>query len=158
MKSKQELLQSIYEELLASWNSHDAKAYANLFSEAGVVVGFDGSAMYGQADIQKQLQQIFRDHNVSSYVSIVREIKQWSHDIFLVTTTVGMIPPGGSAVNPEVNAIQNMVVSLEREPGKILLFQNTPAAYHGRSEKVEQLTKELNEVAAERTVDWYAAN
>lgn len=153
MQSKKEQLQAIYLHLLESWNSNDATAYADLFSDDGFVVGFDGSEMHGREDIQKQLQQIFKDHRVSPYVSIVRETRQWSQDIFMLTSTVGMIPFGSSTVNPKVNAIQNMVVSFEHGKGEIIFFQNTPAAYHGRPEKAEQLTQELNSAVAKSRVD-----
>jgi uncharacterized protein (TIGR02246 family) len=147
MENQKALVQTIYKQLLESWNSHNADAYSNLFADDGFVVGFDGSEMHGREDIQKQLQQIFNDHHVSSYVTIVRDIRQWSPHIFMLTATVGMISPGDPSVNPKVNAIQSMVVSLEHKPGKILMFQNTPAAYHGRPEKAGQLTKELDTAA-----------
>jgi uncharacterized protein (TIGR02246 family) len=150
MESQSVIVRTIYDQLIDSWNSQDAEAYAQLFADDGHVVGFDGSEMQGRDDIRKQLEQIFRDHHVASYVTIVRSVKQWSPDIFMLTASVGMLPPGSSSVNPNVNAVQNVVVKFEQGQPKILLFQNTPAAYHGRSEKAEQLTRELNAAATEK--------
>jgi uncharacterized protein (TIGR02246 family) len=150
MDSQSVIVRTIYDQLIDSWNSQDAEAYAHLFADDGHVVGFDGSEMQGRDDIRKQLQQIFTDHTVASYITIVRSIKQWSSDIFMLTANVGMLPPGSSSINPKVNAVQNVVVKFERGQPQILLFQNTPAAYHGRPEKSEQLTQELNSAATEK--------
>jgi hypothetical protein len=54
-----------------------------------------------------------------------------------------MVAPGLTDINPVLNAIQSVVI--QKRDGKywIALFQNTPAAFHGRCEESEKLTKEL---------------
>lgn len=54
-----------------------------------------------------------------------------------------MVPPGGSDINPAVNAIQSLVAVRREDLWRIALFQTTPAAFHGRPELSEQLTSEL---------------
>ena len=57
-----------------------------------------------------------------------------------------MVAPGTSDLNPAVNAIQSLVL-IERDGTLwIALFQNTPAAFHGRPDASEALTRELTEV------------
>lgn len=47
---------------------------------------------------------------------------------------------------PERNAIQTLVAGLQQRVWRIEMFHNTPAAFHGRPEAVEALTRELREV------------
>ena len=56
-----------------------------------------------------------------------------------------MVPSGQSEINPAVNAIQTLIGQKEQEEFLIALFQNTPAAFHGRPELSRQLTEELQE-------------
>ena len=46
-------------------------------------------------------------------------------------------------VNPAANAHQTLVAEEEAGDWRIVLFQNTPAQYHGRPHLVEQQTAEL---------------
>jgi hypothetical protein len=54
-----------------------------------------------------------------------------------------MVPPGQHDIHPGVNAVQTIIATRNGGPWRITLFQNTPAAYHGRPELTEQLTAEL---------------
>jgi hypothetical protein len=45
-----------------------------------------------------------------------------------------------------VNAVQCVVAVLEAREPRIASLQNTPAAFHGRPQLAEQLTRELAEV------------
>jgi hypothetical protein len=58
-----------------------------------------------------------------------------------------MVPPGQTQVNPAVNAVQSLVVQQEGSRWRIHLFQNTPAAFHGRPEAAAALTSELQRQA-----------
>jgi hypothetical protein len=58
---------------------------------------------------------------------------------------VGMVQPGQKQINPKTNAIQSLMVVNEMDHFRIALFQNTPAAFHGRPQLVEQLTEELQQ-------------
>ena len=63
----------------------------------------------------------------------------------MLRAVAGMIPPGQTEINPKVNAIQTLVTQEETGKFKIVIFQNTPAAFHGRPELSLQLTSELQE-------------
>jgi uncharacterized protein (TIGR02246 family) len=134
---------ALYEELIAGWNAQDADRYAAPFADDGVVIGFDGSEMEGRGAIADEMRRIFADHETADYVAKVRCVSALGSDAAVLRAVVGMIPPGGSEVLGERHAHQTVVAVGDR----IVLFQNTPAQYHGRPEVVERLTSELQAVA-----------
>jgi uncharacterized protein (TIGR02246 family) len=136
----------LYKKLLESWNNNNPGDFANLFAENGNTIGFDGSQMNGRRQINDELSQIFANHKVSSYVGIIREVRPLSSTTFILRAVAGMVPPGQSEINPAVNAIQTLIGQKEQEEFLIALFQNTPAAFHGRPELSRQLTEELQQV------------
>ncbi len=136
----------VYEQLLNAWNNHDAEGFAALFADDGNVVGFDGSSMNGREDIAAELGRIFADHKTASYVAKLREVREVAQQLVLIRAVVGMVHPGQSGINPETNSIQHLLLSKQGGHFKIEVFQNTPAAYHGRPDLAEALTQELTEV------------
>jgi uncharacterized protein (TIGR02246 family) len=143
-----EIARTLYRQLLAAWNAHDARAMAALFASNGNLVGFDGSSVNGRTEIEAHLAGIFAHHVTAAYVGIVREVRPLGDDVLLLRAVAGMIPPGKSEIYPAVNAVQTLVVFRSADRWSIALFQNTPAAFHGRPELVEQLTAELQAAAA----------
>ena len=139
-------IRKVYHSLLESWNRNDPAAFAKFFTEEGSVVGFDGSQMNGRIQIEKELHQIFSNHKVASYVTIVREVRKLSDSVYLLRATAGMVAQGQNQVNPKVNAVQTLVAQIKDGQILISLFQNTPAAFHGRPELSLQLTQELQSV------------
>jgi uncharacterized protein (TIGR02246 family) len=136
-------LRQIHATLLDCWNRRDAAGFASLFATEGNLVGFDGSAVDGAAAIQAHLEQIFADHVPAAFVAIVREVRSLGPHTAMLRAVVGMVPPGQSRVNPAVNAQQSVVANDDGAGWRIQLFQNTPAAFHGRPEAVKALTAEL---------------
>jgi uncharacterized protein (TIGR02246 family) len=141
--SNEQAIRDLYRALLDCWNSGDADGMAALLSTSGSVIGFDGSQMNGRAEMAATLGQIFANHKTAAYVSIVREVRLVRDDVAILRAVVGMVPPGQSDINPAVNAVQSIVAVRENDAWRIALFQNTPAAYHGRPEASEELTEEL---------------
>lgn len=135
----------IYQKLLESWNNCNAADFADLFSDDGNVIGFDGSQMNGRKEINSQLSQIFSNHKTASYISIIREVRALNPDIFVLRAVVGMVPPGQFDINPAVNAIQTLIAQKQNDQFTIAAFQNTPAAFHERPDLREQLTNELRQ-------------
>jgi uncharacterized protein (TIGR02246 family) len=136
----------LYQRLLEAWNRASADDFAAPFAEDGNVVGFDGSIMNGRAEITSALRGIFAHHRTAAYVARVREVRELAPGVVLVRSTVGMIPPGKTELNPAVNAIQSLVVVGHGADARIALLHNTPAAFHGRPELADELTQELTEV------------
>lgn len=136
-------VRALYAAMLDAWNRGDAAAYAACFADDALAIGFDGSQMAGRAQIERDLSAIFRDHKVARYVPIVRSAREIGPGVVILHANVGMVPPGADDVRPEVNAIQSLVAQQAGGEWKIVQFQNTPAAFHGRPEVAEALTEEL---------------
>lgn len=145
MDSELGSVKSLYMQLLDAWNARDAAAFAGLFAPHGAMVGFDGSAARGPAEIEAHLSPIFRDHPTARYVTIVRDLHEIADGVALLQATVGMVPPGEQQLKPERNALQVLLASREGEQAdwRIEMFQNTPAAFHGRPDDARKLTEEL---------------
>jgi uncharacterized protein (TIGR02246 family) len=141
--SEEAPVMALYRRLLDAWNARDASAYAACFEDEGHVIGFDGSTMDGRAQIDSTLRQIFADHVTAAYVAKVRGVELLGPDVAVLRAAVGMVPPGGSDINPAVNALQTMVAARRDGAWRSVLFQNTPAQFHGRPEAAAALTEEL---------------
>ncbi|HEX7746258.1 MAG TPA: SgcJ/EcaC family oxidoreductase [Micromonosporaceae bacterium] len=152
MPATEDAARDLYAQLLAAWNRRDADAYATLFTDDGVVIGFDGSQMHGSGEVREQLRTIFADHPTATYVAKVRTVRALGTQAVLLRAIAGMTPPGGSELNPAVNAVQCLVAERQADGWRIALFQNTPAQYHGRPGLVAQHTAELAELPPGQTV------
>ena len=133
----------LYRQLLEAWDKRNARDFALLFAPDGNIVGFDGTQVFGQADIGAHLSEIFSHHQTARYVSIVREVRSLTDGATILSAVTGMVPPDKDDINPDVNAVQTMVAVRKSGAWKIALFQNTPAAFHDRPDAAKKLTKEL---------------
>lgn len=88
-------VETLYRRLLDRWNARNAAAMAGLFAPEGGMVGFDGSAIDGHAQIERHLTPIFKDHPTAAFVGTVREIRPLGPPASLLRAVVGMVPPGG---------------------------------------------------------------
>ncbi|KND60269.1 hypothetical protein BVER_05009 [Candidatus Burkholderia verschuerenii] len=138
----------VYLGLLHDWNRQDAAAaMAARFAERGSLVGFDGSAIDGRACIEAHLRPIFAAHPTPLFVGRVREVRRMAGgQTLLLRAIAGMWPRDATELNPALNAVQTMVLSLNDGAYRIEMFQNTPAAFHGRPEESERLSAELREL------------
>ncbi|MBP2078313.1 SgcJ/EcaC family oxidoreductase [Oceanobacillus polygoni] len=144
--SLHEEIQELYQKLIDAWNKRDAEGMADQFSEQGVQIGFDGSKVVGKAEILSHVKPIFEDHPTAPFVTKIKSIRPLGKDAAILHAIAGMIPPGKADIEPNVNAHQTLVAVKMGDHWKIELFQNTPAAFHGRPELVEQMTEELREL------------
>lgn len=138
-------VRSLYHTLLENWNTQNASGFANLFARDGIAIGFDGSQMSGLQEIYDEISKVFSSHKVSTYVGIVREVRALSTTVFLLHSVAGMVAPEESKINPEVNAVQILIAKKDQGKFCIAVFQNTPAAFHGRTELNQHLTEELQQ-------------
>jgi uncharacterized protein (TIGR02246 family) len=140
-------VRDLYAHLMASWNARDAAGFAALFTRDGHIVGFDGSMVDGSQAIADHLAQVFGSHETATYVYKVRDVQQVVSGAALLRAVVGMVPPGGTDLNPSVNAVQSLLATAHQSgEWRAVLLHTTPAAFHGRPEAVEALTSELREV------------
>ena len=144
--SEETAVSALYQQLLDNWNRRDAAGFAALYDEDSEVVGFDGSQMFGRAEIESTLAQIFADHMTATYVSKIRGVRFLAPEVAVLRAVVGMIPPGKKDLNPDANAIQTLVATKQGGQWHIAVFQNTPAQFHGRPELVKALTEELRQL------------
>ncbi|WP_139488685.1 SgcJ/EcaC family oxidoreductase [Brevibacillus dissolubilis] len=139
-------VQALYQQLIHAWNNRNARAMADLFAADGEMIGFDGSQAIGPEDIFSHVHPIFENHPTAPFVTKVKGIRLIGSDAVMLRAIAGMIPPGQSELNPNVNAHQTLIAVQKEGSWQIQLFQNTPAQFHGRPELVEQMTAELSEV------------
>ena len=142
----QKAVSNLYRRLIEGWNARDANAMASLLGADALVIGFDGSQMSGPGEVRTELGRIFADHETATYVTKVRSVKPLGADATLLHVVAGMVPPGGSEIMPERNAVQVVAAQREGDSWMVALFQTTPADFHGRPDLVEALTAELAEL------------
>jgi uncharacterized protein (TIGR02246 family) len=136
-------IRDLYVRMIAGWNADDAAAMTRDFADDGQIVGFDGSEVSGREQIASHLAGIFANHKVASYVTLVREVRALAPGVMLLRAHAGMVPPGKSEINRATNAVQTLIAVKRGDQWQIALFQNTPAAWHGREDDVNALTAEL---------------
>ena len=136
-------VRELYRQMLDGWKKRNADAFAAPFAEDGESIGFDGSQMVGRTDIVSTLRQIFADHLTAPYVSKVKSVTLLSPEVAILRAIAGMVPPGQSDINPAVNTLQTLIAVKRDGQWRIVLFQNTPAQFHGRPDLVQQMTEEL---------------
>jgi len=139
-------IEKLYRELLTFWNKQNGVGMASLFTEDASVIGFDGSQMNGQLQIETELKRVFTNHTTARFVWKIEEIRFLDSQTALLRGIVGMVPPGKKELNSATNAIQSLVAIKRHDIWKIALFQNTPAQFHGRPELVDAMTKELSKL------------
>jgi uncharacterized protein (TIGR02246 family) len=141
-------VRALYGDLLDAWNRRDAGDFARLFAPDGHLVGFDGSQA-ASSEIESHLRPIFDSHPTAAYVAKVlqvREVPPAGGRAAVLRAIAGMVPPGQDRVNPDVNAVQSLVAEEHEGTWWIVLFQTTPAQYHGRPDLAEQHTAEIQQL------------
>ena len=143
-------IESYYRQLLAAWNRRDAEAFAALFTDDGLAVAFDGSVMHGRAEIASTLASVFLNERTGTYAAILRGVSDIAPGVALLRAIVGMVSIDSFDLSPTINATQSVVYVESAGDIKVALLQSTPAAFHGRPEVAEALTRELEEIARSR--------
>lgn len=140
-------IQKLYKQLIDAWNERHALKMAELFAGDGEMIGYDGSLVVGKDEIFAHLDPIFRDHPTAPFVTKVKHVRFLGSETAILRSIAGMVPPGQNDINPNVNAHQTLVAVRNNNGNwQIVLFQNTPAQFHGRPELVEEMTEELRAV------------
>jgi uncharacterized protein (TIGR02246 family) len=147
MKS-QELneVETLYTQLIHAWNNRSAEDMAERFANEGEMIGFDGSQIIGKEEIAQHLQPIFASHPTAPFVTKMKSVRFLGEDAIILRAIAGMIPPGQSDINPNVNTHHTLISVKHGGQWKIELFQNTPAQFHGREDLVQEFTEELREL------------
>jgi uncharacterized protein (TIGR02246 family) len=138
-------VRALYRRLLDGWNERSAAAFAAPFAEDGEAIGFDGSQHTGRAGIAADMRRILADHPTAAYVAKVRGVYPLAPAAAILRAVAGLVPPGQADLNPATNALQTLVAARRDGRWQIVLFQNTPAQFHGRPELARALTEELRQ-------------
>jgi len=134
---------ALYNALLHQWNKRSAAGFAGAFMSNGNMIGFDGSQLNGQAEIHSVFEEIFGNFPTAAYIAIIKEVRLLTADTAVLLAVAGMVPQGQEDISPAVNAIHAITAVKEHGEWRIALFQNTPAAFHGRPEMSEKLNEDL---------------
>ncbi|MDF2816036.1 MAG: hypothetical protein K0Q81_2236 [Paenibacillus sp.] len=138
-------VRDIYKQLLEGWNNRDAEAMCEPFAEDGELIGYDGSQVNGKMEIISHLHPIFANHPTGAFVAKPKEIRFLAPDVAVLRAIAGMVLSGQSDLHPEVNTHHTLVAAKREDAWRIILFQNTPAQFHGRPHLVQEMTDELRE-------------
>lgn len=136
-------IRELYRQIIEAWDKRNARDFALLFAPDGNIVGFDGTQVFGQTDVGAHVSEIFSHHQTARYVSIVREVRSLTDGATILSAVAGMVPPDKDDIDPDTNAVQTLVAVKKAGAWKIALFQNTPAALHGRPDAAKKLMEEL---------------
>lgn len=139
-------VRTLHQRFLESWNSRLAEGVASLFTEDGYLIGFDGSQHIGRPSIAADLRKLFSEHVTPRYVGKARGVRPLSSDAAVLLAVAGMVSPGKTDIEPNLNTVQSLVAVRRTDRWQIASLQNTPAQYHGRPQLVEELTEELREL------------
>ena len=139
-------MNGLYRRLIEGWNAGDAGAMAGALAPDGLVIGFDGSQMFGSGEVGTELGRIFADHQTAAYVTKVRSVTPLGADAALLHAVAGMVSPEDSQIMPDRNSIQTVVGRRGDDGWRVELFQTTPARFDGRPELSEALAQELAEL------------
>ena len=140
-------IKTLYHNLIHAWNNRDAKSMADQFTTQGELIGFDGSQASGRNTIYSHLEPIFAEHPTPPFISVIKDVHFLGPEVAMLRAIVGMIPPGKTELETDLNAHQTLIAVKEKDGWKIKLFQNTPAQFHGRPDLVERMTEELKRVS-----------
>jgi hypothetical protein len=59
-----------------------------------------------------------------------------------------VVPAGADDINPVLNAVQSLVAERRNGGWRVVLYHNTPAAFHGRPDDADALSTELRQERA----------
>ena len=142
-------IRALYSQFLDGWNRRSGAAVAAGFADDGDIIGFDGTHHRGRLSIAADLRAVFGSHQTPAYVAVVRSVRPIAEGVAILIANAGMIPPGGSDLDPDLHTVHTLVAVDEgRGRWRISLFQATPAAWHGHEHLRDELTEELRGLLA----------
>lgn len=67
----EDAMHGLHRRLIDGWNAGDAGTMAGALAPDGLLIGFDGSQMFGSGEVATELGRIFADHQTAAYVTMV---------------------------------------------------------------------------------------
>jgi uncharacterized protein (TIGR02246 family) len=125
--SEETAVRDVYQQMMDAWNRGSGSALADLFTEDGHLVGFDGTHLRGRQEIGPFHQRLFdRWLKGSRLVGEVTDVRFLGPDVALLHAVGGTVLRGKRGPAPERDSIQTLVAT--RQAGgdwRLAAFQNT---------------------------------
>ena len=141
-------IRALYVAFIDGWNQRSGAAVSSGFADDGDMIGFDGSHTAGRLSIAAEFRKIFGSHPTPLYVALIQSVRSMADGVAVLHAHAGMIPPGGSDLDPDLLAVHTMTAVQDGGRWRIGLFQATPAGWHQRPEAREALLGELRGLLA----------
>lgn len=119
-------VRDLYRRLLDGWNMGSGAAFADVFTEDGDLVAFDGTRFKGRGEIETSHQELFdRWMKGTHLVGEVRDVRFPSPDVAVMHAVGSTVMRGKSEPSPERDSIQTLVATRESGGWRLAAFQNT---------------------------------
>jgi uncharacterized protein (TIGR02246 family) len=125
--SDEAAVREVYQRFMEAWNRGSGAGLAEVFTEDGDLVGFDGTHLQGPQEIGPFHQQLFDKWLKGSRLLVqVTGVRFLSPDVALMHAVGRTVMRGEQAPTPERDSIQTLVVT-RQEGGdwRLAAFQNT---------------------------------
>lgn len=127
-------IRALYQRLMDGWNAGSAEAFADVFTEDGDLVGFDGMHFKGRKEIAAFHQPLFDKWlKGTRLVGEVKDIRFLGPDAAVLHAVGGTIMPGKTVPAPERDSIQTLVAAKSGDEWHFVAFQNTRVRPMGRN-------------------------
>ena len=123
----EQAITEVLERFTEAWNTHDAKAYADLFAENADFTNVFGQSFHGRETIEAQHAKIFasmfKDSRITSMHSTVRLIDQLFASVDVIWTMSGAVDMKGNSW-ADRKGLMSLVMKSENEVWSILIMHN----------------------------------
>lgn len=110
-----------------AWNTHDAKAYADLFAANADFTNVFGQTFHGSKAIEEQHERIFatmfKDSRITSMHPRIRLIDQIFAAVDVVWTMSGAVDAKGNSW-AERKGLMNLIMKFDNDAWSILVMHN----------------------------------
>jgi uncharacterized protein (TIGR02246 family) len=144
-EASEKSIRALYLSWVEAWNARNAESMRSIISSEINMIGFDGSQMNGRDDVITQITDIFKSFPTGEFTVVIEQVRFIDENNAVLRALAGIIPRGYKDINPSVNALQTMTAHQVNGQWLIEIFQNTPAAFHGRPELQQEVTRKLRE-------------
>jgi uncharacterized protein (TIGR02246 family) len=121
-------IKALRRQMIDGWNRGSGAAFAEVFTEDGDFVAFDGIRFRGRQEIASTLQQYFDGiMNGSRLAGQVKSLRFLSSDVAVINAIGGTLMPGDSRARPEQEFNQTLVAVKRDGQWRFAAFHNSRA-------------------------------